>query len=71
MWERSKEGEGVGRLSAEDIKVLQNELEHIKGQIGELKAEVKCLQKKVQTRLPIWATFLISLLFSAVVWFAK
>jgi hypothetical protein len=56
-------------LSEGDIQVLKNELEHIKGQIGELKAEVKCLNDKVQRRLPVWATFLISALFAAVTWF--
>ncbi|NPV90051.1 MAG: hypothetical protein HPY50_04655 [Firmicutes bacterium] len=56
-------------MSEGDIQVLKNELEHIKAQIGELKAEVKCLQGKVQGRLPVWTTFLISALFAAVTWF--
>jgi hypothetical protein len=58
-------------LSEGDIQVLKNELEHIKGQINELKDSIKCLQNKVQGRLPVWATFLISALFAAVVWFSK
>lgn len=58
-------------MSEGDIQVLKNELEHIKGQIAELKAEIRCLQQKVAGRLPLWATFLISLLFSSVVWFAR
>ena len=58
-------------MSEGDVQVLKNELEHIKEQIAELKSEIKCLKRKVTSRLPIWGTFLISLLFSAVVWFAK
>ena len=58
-------------MSEGDVQVLKNELEHIKGQIAELKAEIRCLQQKVAGRLPIWATFLISFLFSTMVRLAR
>jgi hypothetical protein len=58
-------------LSEGDIQVLKNELDHIKEQISDLKEDIKCLRDKTQGRLPVWATALIALLSSMVVWFAK
>jgi hypothetical protein len=61
----------VGRLSEGDIQVLKNELQHIKDQMDKFEKKLDCFEQKLTGRLPVWATFLISALFAAVVWFSK
>ena len=58
-------------MSEQELARLQEQIKTLFGDVDELKTDVKEIKHQLATRLPLWATVLISALTGAIGWLIR
>jgi len=61
----------VGIVSEQDIARLQEQIKTLFSDVDELKTDIKEIKQQLTSRLPLWATTLISVLTGVIGWLIR